>query len=128
MQRMLVNILSADVQRSATFYQELLGMKRHFESDWFIILTHQDMPSLEFAVLQRDHAIVPEAIQAAPKGIIFTFVVADTDAVYDRALSLGAQIVQPPTDMFYGQRRLLLEDPDGAVLDISAPTASIAQG
>ena len=123
MQRMFVNILSKDVSRSADFYERLLGMNRHFESDWFIILTHPDMPSMEFALLKRDHDIVPVSVQALPQGVVLTFVVSDTDTVYERAKELGAEVIQPPTDMFYGQRRLLLADPDGAVLDISAPTA-----
>jgi uncharacterized glyoxalase superfamily protein PhnB len=42
------------------------------------------------------------------------------------ALAAKASIIEPPTDMPYGQRRMPVRDPDGTVLDISAPTASIA--
>ena len=125
LQRCFSNILVNDVERSAQFYEALLGMKRHFESDWFIILTHEDQPGLEYGLIQKDHEIVPKAISATAGGMMVTFVVADCDDIYERAKQLDANIVEAPRDMFYGQRRMILLDPDGAVLDISAPTANI---
>ncbi|MCC6008950.1 MAG: VOC family protein [Rhodobacteraceae bacterium] len=125
MQRAFVNVLSASVTATATFYEELLGMSRHFDSDWFIILTHPGIDGLEYGILQRDHPIVPPAVQGAPAGMIMTFVVADCGSVYRRAQSMNAEIIAAPTDMPYGQRRMLLRDPDGTVLDISAPTAAM---
>lgn len=125
MQRSFTNLLSSDVQKSSAFYESLLGMTRHFESDWFVILTHKDIDGLEFGILQRDHAIVPPDIRAAPAGVIVTFVVGDCDAVYRKAVAAGAAVIEEPTDMPYGQRRMLLRDPDGTVLDVSAPTAAV---
>ena len=126
MQRSFTNVLSGDVQKTSAFYENLLGMTRHFDSDWFVILTHEGIEGLEFGILQRDHAIVPPDIRAAPAGIIVTFVVTDCDEVYRRAVAARASVVEPPTDMAYGQRRMLLRDPDGTVLDVSAPTAAMA--
>ncbi len=126
MQRSFTNVLSGDVQKTSAFYENLLGMTRHFDSDWFVILTHEGIEGLEFGILQRDHAIVPPDIRAAPAGIIITFVVTDCDEVYRRAVAAKASVVEPPTDMAYGQRRMLLRDPDGTVLDVSAPTAPMA--
>ncbi|MEM9798339.1 MAG: VOC family protein [Pseudomonadota bacterium] len=123
MDRVITNILTADPAAAADFYGALLGMTRHFTSDWFVILTHSDMPGLEYGLLQRDHAIVPDAARGAPGGVMVTFVVADCDAVHAQAQTMGADIVAPPEDMPYGQRRMILRDPDGTILDISAPTA-----
>lgn len=125
MNRCFSNILSKNVSATAIFYEELLGMKRHFDSDWFVILTHDDVEGLELGVLQRDHEIVPEAVRAAPAGVMITFVVDDCDVIYERALKQGVVVVETPADMPYGQRRMLLKDPDGTVVDISAPTAPI---
>ena len=125
MNRCVANLLCADVETSAVFYAALLGMTRHYDSDWFVILTHPGMPGLEFGLLQPDHEIVPPSIRAAPAGVMISFVVADCDAVHALAMQLSAQIIAPPTDMVYGQRRMLLRDPDGTVLDISAPTAPL---
>lgn len=121
MNRFFTSILSSDVERTANFYQELLGMVRHFDSDWFVILTHPDIDGLEFGILQRDHGIVPETVRAAPAGVMLTFVVTDCDEVYGRARARHAEILEPPTDMPYGQRRMLLRDPDGTVVDVSSP-------
>lgn len=125
MQRAFVNLLSGSVHAAASFYEDLLGMTRHFDSDWFIILTHPDIDGLEYGILQRDHPIVPSSLQTAPAGVMMTFVVKDCDIVHLRAQSMGAEIVEAPTDMPYGQRRMLVLDPDGTVLDISAPTAQM---
>jgi predicted enzyme related to lactoylglutathione lyase len=125
MQRAFVSILSASVEASASFYEELLGMIRHFESDWFIILTHPDIDGLEYGILQRDHQIVPAAVQSAPAGVMMTFVVEDCDIVHRRAQRIGAIVIEEPTDMAYGQRRMLIRDLDGAILDISAPMALV---
>ena len=124
MQRSFVNILSENVDATATFYERLLNMERHFDSDWFVILTHEGIKDLEYGILQRDHDIVPESIRAKPAGVIVTFVVSDCDSVHKRAIEMGADIVQPPTDMRYGQRRMLARDPEGTLIDVSAPTAS----
>jgi len=124
-QRSFVNILSENVDATATFYERLLKMTRHFDSDWFVILTHAGVKDLEYGILQRDHHIVPESVRAKPAGVIVTFVVSDCDSVHKRAVEMGADIVQPPTDMPYGQRRMLALDPEGTLLDISAPTAPV---
>jgi len=125
-QRSFINILSENVAKTADFYQNLLGMKCHFAADWFIILTHDDIAGLELGILQKDHETVPEGIRSSPAGMIVTFVVEDCDKVHEIAVKLGANIIQPPTDMFYGQRRMLVSDPEGTVLDISAPTAAVS--
>lgn len=125
MKRCFSNILSKNVSATATFYEDLLGMKRHFDSDWFVILTHHDIEGLELGILQRDHEFVPEAIRAHPAGVMITFVVDDCDAIHERAQKHDALVVETPKDMPYGQRRMLLKDPDGTVVDISAPTAPI---
>jgi len=119
--RCFTNILSEDIDVCATFYEDLFDMRRHFDSEWFVLLTHDDIEGLEFGVLQRDHEVVHEHIRAAPAGVMLTFVVDDCDVVYQRAVDMEADIIETPADQFYGQRRMLLRDPDGTVVDVSAP-------
>lgn len=123
MQRCFTNIMSADVSETSQFYEFLLGMTRQFSADWFISLVHPDRDGMELGIIQRDHPIVPEALRGKPCGVMLTFVVADCDDVHTKAEAMGAEIVEPPRDMPYGQRRMLLRDPEGTVVDISAPTA-----
>lgn len=41
--------------------------------------------------------------------------VEDVDALHDRAVAAGATSVQPPTDMFHGDRTIILRDPFGHI-------------
>jgi uncharacterized glyoxalase superfamily protein PhnB len=66
---------------------------------------------------------MPAEFQAAPQGCYLTFVVDEVDAVYARAQAMNVSILQAPKDEFYGQRRLLLTDPNGLLIDISSPIA-----
>ncbi|MFI5980653.1 VOC family protein [Streptomyces sp. NPDC051555] len=41
--------------------------------------------------------------------------VPDVDSLADRAEAAGAEILQPPTDMFHGDRTVILKDPSGHI-------------
>ncbi|WP_420413413.1 VOC family protein [Roseibium sp.] len=120
MQRAFTNILTEEVAVTAAFYQELLGLTAKFSSDWFANLEDPDQSGFELGILLKDHEIVPETVRHRPSGIILTFVVDDCDAVYNRARRLGADIIEAPRDMPYGQRRMLLSDPAGTTVDVSS--------
>lgn len=122
MQRCFTNIISQDVEKTATFYQHILGMKRHYDSDWFVILTHENVNGLELGILQCDHATVPKHAISQSCGVIITFVVPSSHAVHELALSRGIEVLEPPTKMPYGQTRLIIRDPDGTILDVSSQT------
>jgi predicted enzyme related to lactoylglutathione lyase len=121
MNRCFTNLLVDAPDAVARFYEALLGMTRHFDSEWFVLLTHPAIDGLEVGLLDRANPIVPDGDRAAPAGVIVTFVVDDVAAVHAAAQRIGAPIVEPPTDMPYGQRRLLLRDPAGTLVDVSAP-------
>jgi predicted enzyme related to lactoylglutathione lyase len=121
MNRAFTSILCRDVARTAQFYQDLLGMKRADDFGWFIVLSHDDMPVFEMGVLAHDHETVPSGVSGQPAGAVLTFVVNDVEATYRQATAIKAEIMQQPTDLPYGQRRLMLRDPAGTAVDISSP-------
>jgi uncharacterized glyoxalase superfamily protein PhnB len=45
--------------------------------------------------------------------------VEDTDAAYQRALSAGAESLEEPQDMHYGDRRAMVKDPGGNIWQIA---------
>lgn len=53
----------------------------------------------------------PRAIGGSPVGI--HLYIKDVDAVVEKALTLGARLVHPTEDMFYGDRSATIEDPFG---------------
>lgn len=121
MNRSFTNILCDDPAAVAPFYEGLLNMRRSFDADWFILLEGPE-GGHELGLLSRDHDTVPDGA-GQPGGAILTFVVSDCEVAHARALDLGLTIQQPPHDTPYGQRRMILRDPAGMLVDISAPTA-----
>lgn len=119
--RILTNICTEDLQKSKTFYTELLGLQVKYDSDWYVQMTPIDNPEMEYGLIRRDHELVPEAYRSNPTGMYVTFVVPDVDASYEKALSMGLDIVQAPRNEFYGQRRFLTTDPAGCLIDICSP-------
>lgn len=121
--RIIPNICSDRLAETRDFYVNLLAFEVTFDSDWFVQVTAPGNPSLGIGIIRRDHELVPVPFQQAPQGAFVTVVVEDADDVFERAQQLGADVVQPPRDEFYGQRRFLVTDPSGFLVDVSSPTA-----
>ena len=119
--RILTNICTDDLAASRDFYVQLLGFAIHYDSDWYVQLRGPEPEALELGLIRRTHELVPAPFQTAPSGMFVTFVVADVDAVYQRAVAMGAPILQEPRNEFYGQRRFLVLDPAGCLLDVCSP-------
>jgi len=105
----MINICSDNLQNSKNFYTKLFNFRVDYDSDWFIHLVSKD-GQLELGIIDRVNQIVPEEYQNLPTGFYTTFVVDNAD-----------EVVEIPTDTIYGQRRLLLKDPNGSLVDVSSP-------
>jgi PhnB protein len=114
---------SGDLASARDWYVDLLDLRVEFDSDWFVHLQDPDDAGLELGILDRDHDIAPEPSIGTPSGGYLTVVVDDVDEVHRRASAAGVQVLEPPRDLFYGQRRMLVRDPDGWVVDISSECA-----
>lgn len=123
MRRAFLTLTSSDLATTRDWYVHLLDLRVEFDSDWFVQLQDPDDTGLELGILDRDHAIAPEPSRGAPAGGYLTVVVDDVDEVHRRATAAGVQVLEAPTDLFYGQRRMLVVDPDGWVVDISSECA-----
>ncbi len=119
--RILPNICSADLPASRDFYVALLGLEVKYDSDWYVQLNVPGQPHIEYGIIQQNHELVPSEYQQSPTGMYITFVVDDVDASFEKAQAMGLEIVQPPRNEFYGQRRFLTKDPDGSLIDICSP-------
>ena len=118
--RIMTNICSDKLAESKYFYTKLFDFEVDYDSDWFVHLISKDK-KLELGIIDRSNEIVPEGFQNSPQGFYITFVVDNVDPLFSIAESEKFKIVSEPMDTFYGQRRLLLEDPDGSLVDISSP-------
>jgi catechol 2,3-dioxygenase-like lactoylglutathione lyase family enzyme len=119
--RILTNICADDLAACRDFYVQLLGFVVRYDSDWYVQLGSPGLLELEFGIIKRTHDLVPKAYQTAPVGMYVTFVVPDVDEVYKKAQAMGAKIVQEPRNEFYGQRRFLVIDPAGCLIDVCSP-------
>lgn len=127
--RLLINICTeaGRFQESKDFYTSIFDFTVDYDSDWFIHLISKDK-KLELGIIDKNNDVVPEEVRRQPNGFYLTFVVDDVDTIFDVAKSKNFRIVEKPADTFYGQRRLLLEDPNGTLVDISAPIPGFTFG
>lgn len=129
MQLVSTRIITADVDRLVVFYETVTGLAatRH-TPDFAEIHT----PGATLAIgSTRTLALfgggeVAEA--AANRSAIIEFHVGDVDAEHARlASSTDVTVVQPPTTMPWGNRSLLLRDPDGTLVNLFAPVTAEAK-
>lgn len=119
--RILPNICADDLAASRDFYVQLLGFEVNYDSDWYVQLRGPKPQALEFGIIKRTHDLVPKTFQTTPSGMYVTFVVPNVDAVYQKAIDMGVTVVQAPRNEFYGQRRFLVLDPAGCLIDVCSP-------
>ncbi|MHA7059509.1 VOC family protein [Aquimarina sp. M1] len=118
--RIMTNICSDKLAESRDFYTKLFDFNVDYDSDWFVHLISMDK-KLELGIIDRTNEIVPSGFRNNPQGFYITFVVDNADEIVKIAKSENFEIVTEPTDTFYGQRRLLLKDPNGTLVDVSSP-------
>lgn len=117
--RLMTNICSDKLVETKEFYTTLFDFEINFDSDWYIQLVSGDQ-QMELGIISRTHELVPKDFQKPPQGFYLTFVVDSVDSIHEIASTSGFDIVQKPENTFYGQRRMLLKDPNGTLVDISS--------
>ncbi|MEM7335573.1 MAG: VOC family protein [Chloroflexota bacterium] len=121
--RMLTTLCTTNLEESKRFYVELFDFKAQFSSDWFIQLVSEDK-QFELGLLQANHELIPEQFRGIPRGMYLTLVVDRVDAIYEKASTLNFEIIQPPHATPYGQKRCLIKDPTGTLVDVSSPDSA----
>jgi len=120
---MLTNLLTDDFASTKQLFIDLLDFSVEFEADWFISLVGPE--GSKVGVMLRTSEFIPKAYQKPAQGVMITLVVDNVERYFDKARKLGLNILEEPKDLPYGQRRLLLIDASGALIDVSSPTAPL---
>ena len=120
-----VRLITDDVDRLTAFYERLTGVVA-------------DRPSPDFAEVRTPQGTlaigstrtVPlfgpgSAVPASNRTAIVEFRVDDVDAVH-AGLGDAVEVVTPPTTMPWGNRSLLVRDPDGTLVNCFAPVTAEA--
>jgi predicted enzyme related to lactoylglutathione lyase len=118
--RMMTNICSKHVGKSRDFYTQLFDFSIDYDSDWFVHLISNNK-QLELGIIDINSDIVPKEIRHQPTGTYITFVVDNIDEVFNLAKANKFNVIQNPENTFYGQRRMLLKDPNDYIIDVSSP-------
>ena len=110
-------LLCRDLERTARFYRETLGLELAFElPGWFEL----DAGATRVSLRRRDRPYDGEAPAGAGVQIAFRVGPEDVDGWYERLLDGGAEIIECPVDTDYGHRTLFFRDPEGNVVEIYA--------
>ncbi|MBX7484024.1 VOC family protein [Qipengyuania qiaonensis] len=120
-------LMVTDVTATAAFYVRHFPFRAVFESDWYVHLQSQDDPSVNLAILQGDHATIPERGRGRTSSMLLNFEVDDVDEVYARALENGLPIDLSLRDEDFGQRHFITHDPNGVLIDVIKPIAPSAE-
>ena len=121
-----IRIISADVRRLVDFYARVLGIEPRWATDDFAeFLTPSGTLALAsegtLALFGTDVASAADNHSA-----IIEFRVEDVDAEFIRLESAVHDVVQAPTTMPWGNRSLLLRDPDGNLVNFFTPLTADA--
>lgn len=113
-------LVARDVRRTLDFYERAFGFARSGEP-----LRRKDGTVLHAEMSHRDAVVMigvedqpgsphkPPATTATTPCMWLYLYVEDVDDHYLLARAAGAEVLEPPTDMFYGDRAYRVRDPDG---------------
>ena len=104
MPRMVV----ADAAGAVAFLREVFGAEGEFDPDRPAEMRIGDSLVMVTSVGERE-----------PFPAFLYVYVDDADRVYHRAIAAGATSIEPPLDTPYGDRRAMVRDPHGNVLQIA---------
>jgi lactoylglutathione lyase len=114
-----VILFVADLERSAAFYRDVIGLPFKLRGDGYVEFATRgarlglyDRNRLQELTGQGTDA------PAAPAGEV-VFLVEDVDREAERLRSAGATVLKGPVDRAWGHRTLHVEDPDGFVVELA---------
>ncbi|QXQ08411.1 VOC family protein [Sphingosinicellaceae bacterium] len=113
-------IVTQDVPGIARFYEQVTGVASAGNEDFVELRT----PGSVLAIcsersVSKDNAAA--AVSARNRSMILEFEVDDVDAEHTRLQSLVGDWVMEPTTQPWGNRSMLLRDPDGNLINVYTP-------
>jgi catechol 2,3-dioxygenase-like lactoylglutathione lyase family enzyme len=112
-------IITQNLQKSKTFYTEVLGFGITFENEWFALL-HTPDKSTEIGFLLPGLSSQKPVFGAefSGKGVYLTIEVDEVDKIYEQLKSRGIPIEVDLRNEPWGDRHFTILDPNGIGVDI----------
>ena len=130
MQLISVRIITSDVPRLVAFYEHVIGGTAVWGNELFAEVA---TPLATVAIGSERTVPLFGAGVAEPganRSVIIELIVDDVDDEFTRLAPLlaeqGLDVVQPPTTMPWGNRSLLVRDPDGNLVNLFTPVGEQA--
>jgi len=117
----------SDVAKSVEFYELAFGFQKKFitpENDYAELLSGEttiSFVSLELANSNLKNGFIVSSQADKPFGITLAFVTDDVDEIMNKALPLGAILVENPIKKPWGQIVGYIRDIDGFLLEVCTP-------
>jgi predicted enzyme related to lactoylglutathione lyase len=123
---MSIRIITDDVARLAGFYEQATGQPAARSGPDFAELS-TSRATLAIASTRTVQLFGSGAASPADNHtVIIEFLVDDVDAVHDNLKGLVDEVVSEPATMPWGNRSLLLRDPDGNLVNFFTPVTAEA--
>lgn len=121
-----IRIITTDIRCLVDFYETVTGLDPKWATTEFAELHWRAFTlaigsTATLALFGGD-----DAQAAANRSVIVEFLVGDVDTEYERILAAApaVTVAQPPMTMPWGNRSLLLRDPDGNLVNLFTPSAA----
>ncbi|WP_462264963.1 VOC family protein [Mucilaginibacter sp.] len=117
-----IRIITNDVRKLVTFYEQVTGIAAIFYTEDFAELQTQ-CATLAIGSTRTLQPFGGDEVAKAAQNrtAIIEFLVKDVEADYNRLTEFHHQVVQQPTLMPWGNKSLLLRDPDGNLVNLFTP-------
>ena len=127
MELVSIRIITDDVARLVAFYEQATGATAIWGNEVFA-----ELPTASGTLAVADTRTVPlfgsgAAEPGANRSVIIEYLVDDVDASYEKLRGLVEHVVTEPTTMPWGNRALLLRDPDGNLVNFFTPVTPQAR-
>jgi uncharacterized glyoxalase superfamily protein PhnB len=125
-----IRVITADIARLVAFYEKATGLPASWATEDFAEI-RTPTATLAIGSTRTVPLFTPDdpgsARPAANQSVIVEFRVEDVDQVYANLSLDPADLVQEPTTMPWGNRSLLLRDPDGTLVNLFTPLTPTAR-
>lgn len=117
-----VRVITADVARLVAFYERATGAQATWYTEDFAEIRPGAGATLAIAGTRTAPLFAPGSARPADNRTVITeFLVDDVDGVHRDLSGFVTDVVAGPTTMPWGNRSLLLRDPDGNLVNFFTP-------
>ena len=113
-------IITDDIAQLVRFYEDI-GLQARWFTDEFAELSSPSCTLAIGSTRTMDMFYGGAATPGSNRSVIIEFRVDDVDEQFGKLKTLGKEIVQEPTTQPWGNRSLLIRDPDGSLVNLFTP-------